>query len=263
MKRFNKKSQLAMQLGASLLLGAIFVAGAWAQDTSTSTIKHGPSSYDTKVKNAEVVYVEGNDLVLRVENGRLEHLVVPDSDVFNIDGQNLTVHDLKPGTKLTQTITTTTTPRYVTTVRTIKGKVWHVTPPTSLIVSLPEGGNQAFTVPRDAKFTIHGEPKTVFDLRKGMNIEATVITDSQETVMSSAKSMSGVAPVPAPREVGVLLILPPPRGIVTMESRIHPPEMAETLPSTASLLPLAGLLGSLAVVSALGLTALRRSIDVR
>ena len=61
---------------------------------------------------------EGNDLVLRVENGRLEHLVVPHSDIFDIDGKGLTVHDLKPGTKPTQTITTSTTPRFVTTVRT-------------------------------------------------------------------------------------------------------------------------------------------------
>ena len=139
MKNFNEKSRFAVQLGASLLLGAIFVAGAWAQDTSTVTVKHGPSSYDTKVKNAEVVYVKGNDIILRVEDGRLEHLVVPDSDTFNIDGQELTVQELKPGTKLTQTITTTLRPGSLPQSRTIKGKVWHVASPTSLIVSLPDG----------------------------------------------------------------------------------------------------------------------------
>ena len=38
-----------------------------------------PQSYETQVRNAEVVYVEGNDLVLKLDTGKIEHLVVPDS----------------------------------------------------------------------------------------------------------------------------------------------------------------------------------------
>ena len=137
--------------------------GALAQDSTTTTIRHGESSFDTQVKNAQVVYVEGNDLVLKLESGKLEHLV-PDSDKFTIGGKDVTVRELKPGTKLTQTITTTTAPRYITTVRTLKGKVWHVNAPHRVIVTLPDHTNQIFSVPSDAKFIVSGREKTVFDL---------------------------------------------------------------------------------------------------
>ena len=83
----------------------------------------GKSSFETQVRNTEVVYVEGNDLVLKLENGRLEHMIVPDTDKFHIDGRELNVSELTPGMKLTESIITTTTPRYVNTVRTIEGKV--------------------------------------------------------------------------------------------------------------------------------------------
>lgn len=263
MKTSNLKSRMSIQLGAAVMLCTLAAAGAWAQDTSSTTIKHGPASYDTQVKNAEVVYVEGNDLVLRVDNGRLEHLVVPDSDRFLIDGKEVGVNELTPGTKLTQTITTTTTPRYVTTVRNIKGKVWHVNAPRNVIVTLPGGNNQIFDLPSHAKFTIHGEPKTVFDLRKGMDLEATVITDSEETVMSQSKSVVGQAPVAAPREIGLLLVLQPWHVPPAPQMAEASQQAAPELPETASLFPLMGLLGSAAVALSLGLTTVRRAVAVR
>ena len=153
----------------SVFMFAMVAIGAWGQDTTTTTIQHGQASYDTQVKNAEVIYVEGNDLVLKMENGKIEHLVVPDSDKFTIDGKEVSVNELVPGTKLTQTITTTTTPRYVNSIRVLKGKVWHVSPPRSLILTLPNHTNQAYTVPDHAKFTLAGRrgPSTVFDVRRG------------------------------------------------------------------------------------------------
>lgn len=90
---------------------------------------------------------------------------VPDSDKFTIDGKELSVSELVPGTKLTQTITTTATPRYVNSVRTIEGKVWHVNAPNLLILTLPDNKNQVFNVPSHAKFNIDGKEKTVFDLK--------------------------------------------------------------------------------------------------
>ena len=74
----------------------------------------------------------------------------------------VSVHELVPGTKLTQTITTTTTPRYVNSVRTIEGKVWHANAPKSLILTLPDNKSQVFNVPNDAKFTIDGQGKDGF-----------------------------------------------------------------------------------------------------
>ena len=122
----NKSRFMALH-AVSAVVFTLVAAGAHAQDTTTTTVRHGEPSYETKVKNAQVVYVEGNDLVLKLENGKVEHMVVPASEKFTIDGRDCDgKRNLKTGTKLTQTITTTTTPRYVNTVRVIKGKVCHV-----------------------------------------------------------------------------------------------------------------------------------------
>jgi hypothetical protein len=210
MNHLKKKSGLMTRATGCGIACAVIAIGAWAQDTSVTTVQHGPSSFDTQVRDAEIVYVEGNDLVLKLENGRVEHLVVPDSDKFHVDGRELTVRDLKPGTKITETITTTTSPRYVNTVRTIEGKVWHVSAPTTVILSLGDGTQKEYTVPDHANFTIDGESgKTIFDLKKGMRVQATVVTDSAHDVTEQTKTVVGQAPPTpeTPQQVGTLLII--------------------------------------------------------
>ena len=122
----NKSRQLALRIFSAAAL-TLLAAGASAQDSTSTSIRHGEPSIETQVRNATVAYVEGNNLVLKLENGKVEHLVVPFDEKFHIDGKETTVTGLKPGTKLTQTITTTTTPRYVNSVRTLKGQVWQPT----------------------------------------------------------------------------------------------------------------------------------------
>lgn len=210
MNHLKKMGGLMTRAIGCVITFAVIAIGVWAQDTSVTTVQHGPSSFDTQVRNAEVVYVEGNDLILKLENGRLEHLVVPDSDKFHVDGQELTVRDLKPGTKITETITTTRSPRYVNTVRTIEGKVWHVNAPERVILSLGDGTQKQYTVPDHAKFTINGASgKTIFDLKKGMTVQATVVTDSAHDVIEQNKTVVGQAPpIPeTPQQVGTLLII--------------------------------------------------------
>jgi len=263
MRNINRITSWLGRASATAVVFAMVSIGVLAQDTTSKTVRHGQARYDTTVKNAEVVYVEGNDLVLRVDNGKIEHLVVPDSDRFTIDGKELTVQELKVGTKLTQTITTTTAPRYVTTVRTLKGKVWHLNSPHSVILTLPEGGTHMYRIPNHAKFTINGEKKTAFDLRKGMSFEATIITDDTETVIERSKSVVGQAPPPvSPLEVGVLLVE---QSLSTSDlSASDQPtpsseeQIASTLPKTSTHLPLVGLLGALTVATSFGLSAVRK-----
>jgi sortase A len=257
MNIFNKNARLFRQGTLGTVVIAMVALGALAQDSTVTTIQHGASSFDTEVKNAEVVYVEGNDLVLKLENGGVEHLVVPDSDKFTIDGKEVSVHELVPGTKLTQSITTTTTPRYVNSVRTIEGKVWHVNAPKSVILTLPDNTNQVFNIPNHARFTIDGREKTVFDLRKGMKIKATIVTDDEHTVIERNKVAYGKAPPPAtPREAGVLLFFVPTYAQPTLASAEQP---ADVLPETGSSLPLLALLGTLALATSLGLRVVRRT----
>jgi hypothetical protein len=252
------KSRLFTLHALSAVAFTVAVAGAQAQDTTTSSIRHGEPSYETKVRNAQIVYVEGNDLVLKLENGKVEHMVVPADEKFDIDGREVTVSDLKHGTKLTQTITTTTTPRYVNTVRTLKGKVWHVNAPGSVIITTPEGTNQLYKVPSHAQFTINGKKKTVFELKKGMKFEATIVTDEPQTVVEYSKSNVGQAPAPpTPLQVGVLLIQRASPVTQEVASNVTA-EHADTLPNTASSVPMMGLLGLLGIGSALGLGTVRK-----
>jgi len=253
------KKATFMNKGAGAILLALVAFGtAAAQDSTVTTTTHGQPSFDTQVKNAEIVYAEGNDLVLKLENGRVEHLVVPDSDRFTINGQEVSVHELVPGTKLTQTITTTTTPRYVNAVRTIEGKVWHASAPKSLILTLPDNKNQVFNVPNDARFTIDGKEKTVFDLRKGMKIKATIVTDEEHTIVESNKVAFGQAPqITMPQTTGVLLFFTPSQPQVTLASAEQP---ADLLPATGSSLPLIGLLGTLVIAMSVGLGIARRRV---
>ena len=256
MNTYSKMARLFGKGAGGAFIAALLSLASWAQDSTVTTIQHGPSSFDTQVKNAEIVYVEGNDLVLKLENGRVEHLLVPDSDKFTIDGKEVSVRELVPGTKLTQTITTSTTPRYVNTVRTIEGKVWHVNAPKSVILTLPDNTNQVFNVPSHAKFTIDGREKTVFDLKKGMKIKATIVTDDEHTVVEQSKFAFGQAPPATPREVGVLLFLAPTQPQLTLASADEP---AGVLPATGTLLPWAGLLGVLALGASFGLRTFRHA----
>jgi hypothetical protein len=162
-----------------------------------------------------------------------------------------------PGTKLTQTITATNTPRYVNAVRTIEGKVWHVTAPKSLILTLPGNQNQVFNVPNDAKFTIDGKEKTIFDLRKGMKIKATIVTDEEHTIVESNKVAFGQAPqITMPSLTGVLLFITPTEPQVTLASA---EQSAEMLPETGSSLPLIGALGTVLIAMSVATGVARRN----
>jgi hypothetical protein len=90
-----------------------------------------------------------------MENGEVRHVTVRDGATATVDGKVLTVKDLKPGMKLQRTLTTTTTPKTVTTVRTITGKVFNVIPPNTLILSFPDGSPKQ-AIPDSEGPDVHG-----------------------------------------------------------------------------------------------------------
>jgi hypothetical protein len=236
--------------------------GIAAQDithpSNTKTIE--PPTHEvqtTHVTNAEVIHVSGREVVVELENGKFELLNLGEDFRFQVDGRDLTVHELKPGTKLSQEIHTVSTPQEVTTLRTVNGKVWHVSGP-HLILSFPEGENKAYTVPDGIVFHINGEDKTVFDLRKGMDISATVLTVAPQQLLSTHTVVTGQAP-PRPNVTfeGPMLIERT-REAPAITAAVEQPT-AEELPKTASLVPLAGLLGFLSMGLYAGLRIVRRN----
>jgi LPXTG-motif cell wall-anchored protein len=248
-------------LACSLLAFAVLLvctAGAAAQETTQTTVSHGTSEQQVSVEHGEVVYVSGNDLVVKdLDTGQLRNFVIPDSARATVEGQEMSVHDLKPGMKLQRTITTTTTPKVVTTVKTIQGTVFHVNAPVSVILSTPDG-NKQYKIPKDQKFMINGEEVDAFHLRKGMKINATVITDVPETEIAHEQKVTGQMPPPpaTPPLQGALLLYEPARPALAAQSTVAKAE-APKLPQTGSALPLMGLLGVL--LSGIGVLRLWRT----
>jgi hypothetical protein len=262
-----------------ILAGVVIAAGSIcpsiAQDTTKSTVTQGQATVTTQVERAEVVYVSGNELVVRMENGEVRHVTVAPNATALVDGKQLTVRDLKPGMKLQRTVTTTSTPTTVTTVRTINGRVVQVFAPLSVILSFPDGSpNKQYKIPEGMTFVVDGEKKTAFDLRPGMPITATAVTTTPSTATSEQKVVTGNAPAPPPARPAT----PPPQPVLLIETPItapvpvasaaparpapppapRPAEPAPTtLPKTASPLPLIGLLGVALFSASLGLRALR------
>jgi len=230
---------------ATVAFICVLSLGAGAQDVKhpATTETTGPSTqtiHPTNVKNAEVIHVSGNVVVVELENGGFELLSLPKDFMFDIDGKQVNVSDVTPGTKVTQEIHTVSTPQEVTTIRTINGKVWQVGG-NHVILSFPDGENKQYTVPDGIVFNIDGQKKTVFDLRKGMDISATVVTVAPQELLSSHTVVTGQAAPPNVPFEGALLIEPA-APVLTAEAK-EPP--TEELPETGSLLPLTGLLGLL------------------
>jgi LPXTG-motif cell wall-anchored protein len=226
---------------------ALISTGVRAQDVSTTTTMKGPSTYETTVRSGTVIYVSGNELLVRLSDGTAEHFVVSPSQTFTVDGKQMTIGELKPGTHLTQTITTKTTPKTITTTRTIEGKVWHVNPPNYVILALPDGTNKQYNVPKGQVFNVNGKKDTVFELRKGMNVSAMVVTEEPVIEASMHRSVTGVAPKPHPQAQ-----VPDTVDVLLVESSTQPAQPTQTaaaepaptaLPKTGSEWPLVGLLG--------------------
>jgi hypothetical protein len=112
-----------------------------------------------------------------------------------VDGKELTVHELVPGTKLTATVTTTMTPITVRTITVKSGTVWHVMG-NNVIITLPNGENKQFIVKDDTPFTVNGKPATVRDLKKGTVVYAEKVVEEPTTDIATNTTVVGQAPAP-------------------------------------------------------------------
>jgi LPXTG-motif cell wall-anchored protein len=243
------KNQLATWL-LCLLLPALMMA----QVKTESKTEQGQPTVQTKVEHGEVVYVSGNDLVVKMEDGQLRNFPnVPESARITVGGQQLSIHDLKPGMKLERTITTTTTPQTVTTVQTVTGRVWTVSPPRSVVLTLEDGSNQQFEIPQGQKFMVDGRETDAFGLRKGMQISATRIVTAPENVITQERKVTGEMPPPPPTTAfqGPILIVveaKPPAEVAQAKPAEAQPQ-PKKLPQTATELPLLAFIGTLVLLS--------------
>ena len=84
---------------SSTITGGLLVGGALCfmlsspaagQVQSTESVEHGAPTHQVKVERGEIVYVSGNDVVVKTEDGELRHFNnVPDSVTVNVDGDRI------------------------------------------------------------------------------------------------------------------------------------------------------------------------------
>ena len=228
--------------------------------TNTSTAVAGDPTKTIKVERGTVVYVSGNSCVIKAEDGTLRHFDnVPESVTVTVDGKQLNIHQIQPGMVIERQTITTSTPRMITTVQTVTGTIWQISPPSMVILTLADGKNQRFTIPKGQKFTVDGQQVDAFSLKKGMKIDAQKIVEQPETLVTQhASKRTGIAPPPpeAPKpDVPMLVAVeaPAPPPVETAAAEPAPTQ----LPKTASDLPLIGLLGLLFCGVSLSVTVVR------
>jgi hypothetical protein len=241
-------------------MGLAFAVKMSAQVQTSTETTAGPSTRQVSVDRAEVVAVHGRDLILKMEDGSLRHLSnVSESARVTVDGKEIGIHDLKPGMHLQRTVTTTTTPKVVVTTQTVTGRVWHVTPPSSVILTLDNGENQSFRIPAGQRFTVNGQDTDAWGLRKGMRVSATRIVEEPITQVQEEAKLSGHMPAPPPTPdasmpILIAVVKPAP---APAEAAPAPAATAE-LPKTASDLPLIGLFGVVLITGSFGVRAYRK-----
>jgi len=173
----------------------IFTTSGIAQVHTQTSTKSGNPSRKVQVDRAEVVLVSGRDLVLKMEDGSIRHIAnVPDSFRAVVDGNEIGIYDLTTGMVLERTTTITTTPKIVTTVQTVKGRVWHVNPPNILFLTMDDGTNQEFEVPKGQKFNVEGKMVDARGLKPGMIITATKVVEFTATEVEQQRKLTGSMP---------------------------------------------------------------------
>jgi hypothetical protein len=255
--RFSRTILRGLLGGGALCLA--FSLPSVAQVQSSTAVEHGPAAKDVTVQRGEIVYISGNSVVLKMDDGSLRQFDnVPESLTFMVDGQPVNINNAKVGMKLEKQTVRTTTPKTVTTVETVTGKVWHVNPPNTVILTLENGENQQFKIPKGQKFTIDGRQTDAWGLKKGLNVSAQRVVEVPSTVVAEQVSRTGSAPPPpAPpkQDVPILIVMAAPTPAPAAEPAAEAAPAA--LPKTASNVPLIGLLGALFCSFALIARAIR------
>jgi LPXTG-motif cell wall-anchored protein len=227
-----------MSMRKNLVIALVAVvamsAGVAAAQTTTYEIKQGT-----------VLHVDGNHLYVKMADGSVRDAEVTSDFLFDVDGKKIPVSQLKPGTKLTQTITTTTTPHVVKTTEVKEGTVVQRIGQTLIyrdklgqihkVTGIPEG----FALYRD------GKAVPLEALAGGDRVTAHIVHKEETIITEEEMKVAGRAPKAKPK----------PRPIAAPKPA---PKPAPVLPKTGSNLPLVGLMGLLALTAGLGIGIIRR-----
>src|SRR5687768_15876394 len=159
----NGESPMSRAMSRGILAAVVVCSTAVAASAQQST-----TTTTAETKTFEVLAVEGNRLDVRLPEGTRE-LTVPDDFRFTVNGQQMSVHELKPGMKGEATITTRTTVVPVTVTEVKNGTVLMST--GAGIVVRTDEGIRSFTQEdadkRSVKIIRDGRPAPLSEFREG------------------------------------------------------------------------------------------------
>ncbi len=246
------------------MVGAVCLTSVMSAQQRTTT---------TEMKSFEVISVDGNKVVLRGADGASKEFTVADDFKFDVKGQQISVHDLKPGMKGTATITTTTTVTPVTVTEVRNGEVIQASG-GSVLIRGPNGYRnftQGDVEKRNITVIRDGAPVDISQLRVGDRLTATIVTEKPPKVMTERQVQATIhpaAPGAAPATAGAPAASAsrPARAPSTAASGTGAATTgtgstgtgAKTLPKTASPLPLIGATGAVCLAIAAALAVRRR-----
>jgi hypothetical protein len=169
-------------------------AFATAQTTqSKETVPGGPASMKMVQVKGEVVTTGKNWLIAKDPVGDYRIYSVKEGRKFIVDGVPKTLAQVKPGTFLTATATTTETPLIHRTTTITKGTVFWAAP-KSIIVTNDLGENKQYAVPDGFTFDVEGKKLSAIELRQGMKLTGTKIVEEPHVVITEDVVVTGTAP---------------------------------------------------------------------
>jgi hypothetical protein len=249
-------------LAAAALL-TLMVGATYAQQTTTM-----------ETKKFTVIEVEGNQLVVRLPEGTREITVPPDFK-FMVNGQPMTVSQLKPGMSGTATITTMTTVKPVSVTEVKNGTVEKVMG-NSILVRTAQGYkmfSEGDIEKRGVKIYKDGQPVGLTGLSTGDKLTAVIVTEKPPHVMTQREVQATLGGGGSGGGTGSMAAAPSKSGSTgdaSSKSASSLPSSSssgtgsapaggkKSLPKTASPLPLFGLAGAASGTLGMLLTALRR-----
>ncbi len=227
---------MSMKKNLMIALVAVVAMGASVAIAQTTTYE---------IKQGTVLHVYGNHLVVQMADGTVRDADVPSDFLFEVDGRKVPVSQLKPGTKLTQTIATTSTPHVVKTTEVKQGIVVQRIGQTLIyrdklgqihkVTGIPEG----FQLYRD------GKAVPIEALAGGDRVTAHIVHKEESIITEEDMRVAGAGPKA-------------PKAKPAPVARRAAPKPAPVLPKTGSDLPLVGFAGLFALVFGLGIAAIRR-----
>jgi LPXTG-motif cell wall-anchored protein len=233
----SRNARIVTVMIAMLVLGAVIAS---AQTTSY------------EVKKGTVVQVYGNHLVVKMADGQYKDIDVPEGFMFDVGGKQVPVSALTPGTELTATIATTTSPVSVQVTEVKKGYVVKVSGQT-VVLRGPDGKYKQFSkVPENVKLMADGKEVSYKNLQAGQYITAYIVSEGVEEVTEQQVGVTGTAPAPAPKPA------PAPAPVAAPAPAPKPAAAPAELPHTASSMPLVGLAGLALLILGIGIAVLRR-----